>query len=302
MHPSRLPLRRRVALALVPLGAALMWGGSGLALPAHAAEGADLRATFQAMRSRLASTPLQRPMVLESTDTATGLKGDVFAVVNHPLQTIDNALAQPAQWCEALLLHLNNRACTVSNGVDGGKQITLSVVRKYDQPVDSAFVLPFSFRVVDASRDHLEFALGAASGPLGTSNYRIALEAIALDPQHSFLHFSYAYDEGFLAHTATQAYLATFGRNKVGFTIVGHKPDGKPDYIRGTRGLVERNAMRYFLAVDSYLGTAADPSSRWNAWFTATEKYPEQLHEVGRATYLELKKEDAGSRGSLPRG
>jgi hypothetical protein len=88
-----------------------------------------------------------------------------------------------------------------------------------------------------------------------------------------------------------QAYLATFGRSKVGFTVQGQTADGKPDYIRGTHGLVERNAMRYFLAVDAYLANG-DATARRNAWYTATEKYPRQLHEIDRAAYLDLKTSD----------
>ncbi len=79
----------------------------------------------------------------------------------------------------------------------------------------------------------------------------------------SFLHFSYAYDEGFLTRNALKAYLATFGRGKVGFTVLGTQPDGAPYFIGGTRGLMERNAMRYFLAVEACLGAAGlDPAAR----------------------------------------
>lgn len=88
-----------------------------------------------------------------------------------------------------------------------------------------------------------------------------------------------------------KAYLATFGRSKVGFTVVGKASDGKGELIRGTRGLVERNAMRYFLAVDAYL-SAESAVARRQAWFNATEQYPLQLHEIDSARYLELKAED----------
>ena len=129
---------------------------------------------------------------------------------------------------------------------------------------------------------------------MGTSNYRIALEAIPVGEGRTFLHFTYAYEHSMLTRVMTQAYLATFGRGKVGFTVVGHMAGGEVDYIGGTRGLVERNAMRYFLTVDAYVGAVRDPlpaqfERRLALWFTGIEQYPRQLHEVDRATYLELK-------------
>ncbi|MDM0110806.1 hypothetical protein QTI66_01525 [Variovorax sp. J22R133] len=265
-----------------------------------------MRATYQQMQGALASSPLRRPLQLSSSETSDGLKGDVYAVVNHPMSSVIAAFGTASHWCDALLLHLNNRDCRVSrNGA--GEMITLSVVRKFDKPVDDAFQLPFTYKVVDRAADHLEATLTAGEGPFGTSNYLIVLEAVALDARKSFLHFSYKYDDGTVARKATQAYLATFGRNKVGFTVTGKLPNGEPEYVRGTAGLVERNAMRYFLAVDAYLGAGtpgqgaeAQSVARQKAWFAATEKYPKQLHETDLATYLALKRSDAQRRSRAP--
>lgn len=43
--------------------------------------------------------------------------------------------------------------------------------------------------------------------------------------------------------------VATVGSDKIGFAVIGHEPDGTPLYIGGTRGVVERNTMRYYLAL-----------------------------------------------------
>ncbi|MDT4876423.1 hypothetical protein FQZ97_1118590 [compost metagenome] len=93
--------------------------------------------------------------------------------------------------------------------------------------------------------------LEAEDGPLGTRRYRIKLEAVALDERRSFLHLSYSYAYGLAARLATQAYLATLGRNKVGFSIVAHDAEGQPVYIGGMRGVIERNTMRYYLAIEA---------------------------------------------------
>jgi hypothetical protein len=142
--------------------------------------------------------------------------------------------------------------------------------------------------------------LSAESGPLGTSNYRVTLEAVALDERKSFLHFSYSYDHNTMVRLGTMAYLATFGSDKVGFTVLGKTPEGQPDYIRGLRGLVERNAMRYFLTLDAYLSAPGPEQAdrRQRRWFAAAEQYPRQLHEVDLDTYLALKREDRQRDGA----
>jgi hypothetical protein len=50
-------------------------------------------------------------------------------------------------------------------------------------------------------------------------------------------------------------YYATIGRDKKGFSIIatGNKTD--PVYVRGVRGSVERNAVRYYLAIQTYMDT-----------------------------------------------
>ncbi|CAN5544084.1 hypothetical protein BH10PSE18_BH10PSE18_04180 [soil metagenome] len=253
-------------------------------------------AQHQAIAARLASSPFGRPVVLDSLELPDGLKGDVYAIVDHPLRKMEEALRTPGRWCEALLLHLNNRRCQVAEE-QGRAMLTLSVVGRYDKPVDSAFMLPFVFRMLSATPDYMAVQMSAEEGPFGTSNYYVMLEAIPVDAGRTFLHFSYAYDHNLMARIATQAYLATFGRDKVGFTALGTLPGGETDWIRGTRGLVERNAMRYFLAVDAYLSAIDAPAAqqvedRLQAWFSSVEKYPRQLHEIDRATYLDLKRED----------
>jgi len=73
-----------------------------------------------------------------------------------------------------------------------------------------------------------------------------------------------------------RAYLATLGSDKVGFTIMGKLPDGQPKYVGGMRGVVERNTMRYYLAIEAHLGALATPlplqrQKRLHNWFIATE-------------------------------
>lgn len=253
-----------------------------------------LRAVHQRMSDKLNHSSFGRAVQLDSMETADGLQGDVYAVVEHPLPEIATALKDPAHWCDVLTLHVNNRRCRTGSGPQGSEMLTLYVVRRYDKPIDQAFELPFVYRVAGSSPEHLLVELSAESGPLGTSNYRVTLEAVALDERKSFLHFSYSYDHNTMVRLGTMAYLATFGSDKVGFTVIGKTPEGQPDYIRGLRGLVERNAMRYFLTLDAYLSApgADQAERRQRRWFAGAEQYPRQLHEIDLDTYLALKRED----------
>lgn len=289
--PAPFPLWCRIGLWL-----ALCAWASGAQAALEAGSAQALRALHYKLGGQLAHSPLKRPVVLDSAETDGGLQGDVYAVVDHSLEEVRRALEQSSQWCDMLLLHINNRRCRVARG-PGGDTLTLSVVPRYDKPIEQAFELSFVYRTPQATRDYLLVDLSAESGPMGTSNYRVMLEAVPLGEHQTFLHFAYAYDHNVVARLATMAYLATFGSEKVGFTVIGKKPNGDPEYIRGLRGLVERNAMRYFLALDAYLDGLAVPSAerdtqRLNRWFEAVERYPTQLHEIDRTTYLGIKRED----------
>jgi len=139
--------------------------------------------------------------------------------------------------------------------------------------------------------------LTADEGPLGTRNYRIVLEAAPVEGGRTFVRLSYSYSYGMVAQLAMQAYLVTIGRGKVGFTVVGKDPDGQPRYIAGMRGVTERNTMRYYLAVESYLGALSVPPSErteksFHDWFDAIERYPRQLHEMQQGDYLAMKRKE----------
>jgi hypothetical protein len=113
----------------------------------------------------------------------------------------------------------------------------------------------------------------------------------------TFIHLSYSYAYGLVGRLAMQAYLGTTGRNKVGFTVAGTQTDGQPLHIGGMRGVVERNTMRYHLAIEAFLGALSEPpqaqlEKRLHDWFAAIERYPLQLHEMEQAAYLDMKRKE----------
>jgi hypothetical protein len=98
------------------------------------------------------------------------------------------------------------------------------------------------------------------------------------------------------ARLAMQGYLATIGRDKVGFSVVGRQADGQPQFIGSTRGVIERNTMRYYLAIEAYLGALGLPPAqqvekRLADWHSGVERYPRQLRELERGEYLAMKRE-----------
>ena len=283
---------RRLSFSVVlglALGLPVIGLGSALAQDADA-----LRVRHAELRGALANSPFARPLHLESTQNAGELKGDVYAVVEQPFAIVGQALQGMDHWCDLLILHLNVKSCAWTGKPD---VLNLHVGRKFDQPLADAHRIDFKYRVVAASADYLHVQLGADTGPMSTRNYRLALEAVPLDARRSFVHMSYAYAYGLAARIGLQAYLATAGRDKVGFSVVGKDADGKPLYVDSVRGVVERNAMRYYLAIEAYLGAYDAPGAeqldkRLNDWFNATERYPRQLREMDRSEYLDMKRRE----------
>jgi hypothetical protein len=259
-------------------------------------DAASLRAHHVALRAQLANNQFQRPLYLVSSEDSGELKGDIYALIDQPYAVVGPALQGMDRWCDILILHLNVKSCRASTP-RAGDTLSLNIGRKFDQPLTDEYLFEFLYTVTVVNPDYLQVVLNAEQGPLGTSRYRVVLEVVALDANHSFLHLSYTYAYGTMARVAAQGYLATIGRNKVGFSIVSRKANGQPVYIRSVRGVIERNTMRYYLAIEAYLGALSVPASerlekRLNDWFAGIERYPVQLHELERDEYLHMKRKE----------
>lgn len=284
--------RRRLPAVLLLAALVFLPGTYGQDAPA-------LRTRHASLREQLENSAFQRPLVLESTQSDRMLRGDIHAVIAQPYRVVGAALSDMGNWCDILMLHLNVKDCRM-RAAGGRKLLRVFIGRKFDQPLADAYRVDFTYRIAADDPGYLQVQLSADSGPLGTKDYRIALEAIPLDATHSFVRMSYSYRYGLMAEIALHLYLTTVGRGKVGFSVVGRNPDGTPIYVDNERGVVERNTMRYYLAVEAYLSAQAlspaeQTERRLNNWFAAIERYPRQLHEMEREDYLRMK------RGELER-
>lgn len=266
-----------------------------LSSSAHAQNAAALNSRYVTLRSELTNNRFKRPLHLDSSESKGVLKGDVYAQIDKPYALIAPSLQSASRWCDILILHLNVKNCRASI-TKVGSVLAMRVGRKFDQPLDDTYAFEFLFKVAESRSDYMRVTMDAADGPIGTSDYRIILEMVRLDAQRSFLHLSYAYGYGVRANVAMRAYLATAGRDKLGFTAAGRKANGEPNYVGGVRGIVERNTVRYYLAIESYLSASgASPEQlekRLNAWHNGVEQYPLQLHEMEREEYLAMKRKE----------
>lgn len=227
--------------------------------------------------------------------------GEVFGLTDLPFATAEARLRDPQTWCDILFLHYNVKACTHSGtGRDSG--LVLYLGRKYFQPLYKAYKVPGRFRIVAVTDDFLRVAVGAPQGPLGLDGYRITLQATPDGQGRTLLHFTYSFNYGDLASWAMQGYFATFGRDKIGFSR--DRATGEP--VAGIQGMVERNAMRYYLAIEAYAHTLSVPAerrldARLKDWFALTARYPRRLKEMDEKQYLTQKhKELAQARRELP--
>ena len=254
-----------------------------------------LRESYGEVAERLAKSPFGQPLYLEAAESDRKLTGHAYALLPQPFAQASRALAEPAQWCDILLLPFNTKHCEASADAPERMALAVFVGRKFSTPLEKTHRLDLRFQVVARGPDYLQVLLTAPEGPFGTRDYRIVLELMPADGGLSFLHFGYSYAYGTLARTAMQAYLSTIGAHKVGFTIEGKDEQGRPMPVRGLRGVIERNTMRYYLAIDAYLRAQNAPAGERparmiDAWFEAVERYPRQLHELERSDYVEMKR------------
>lgn len=256
--------------------------------------GAALRERYASLQGPLQANQFGRPLVLDSIETPNRLQGDIYAIIDYPLGFVSAGLANPDHWCDVMLLHINTKYCHATAGLSG-TVLRVNIGGKGPEELADSGRIEFRFSIAAATPNYFAAVLDAKDGPLGTSDYHIRLETVALPKARTFLHLTYSYATSLAGRMAMKTYLGTVGRNKVGFTLTGTQVDGQAGYIGGVRGLVERNTMRYYLAIDSFLGAAdAAPAARLEHrlqnWFTAVERYPRQLHEVDRAEYLAMKR------------
>jgi hypothetical protein len=262
----------------------------------------EMTRQYQIHEQALGLTQYKRPLIIESIESDTTLKSEVYAVINYPFDAVQEALIKPDHWCDALILHINIKYCRMGHSAQG-VLLNLNVGQKFEQPLPQTYQPVFNFKVLERTENYFSINLTANNGPLMTYDYDILLEAIPLENEQTFLRFKYAYSFGTLGKVAMQTYLTTIGHNKVGFTVSDVQPNGEKVFIKGIRGVIERNTMRYFLAIDAYLASENEVHeqqllNRLYNWYDSTELYKVQLHEVERNEYIKMKQNEVSRQNT----
>jgi hypothetical protein len=275
--------------------AIVLWCSVGHAAEPSAGTGQALLSGYPAIRTSLEKNQFGAPIRLESVEASGTLRVDMYGILQTPFAAVRVALLSPAGWCDITSLHVNIKACTWNRAEDYSL-LTLYSGRKYYQPPADAYQLKLKFRVVSQQPDYFDLALTANEGPLHTKDHRIRLEAAPLNAGQTLVHLSYAYSHGPVANIAIKTYFATIARDKVGFSLI-EAQDGKRYYVDGVRGSIERNTMRYYLALETYLDALNYPKGqrferRIARWYDLTARYPRQLKEMEKADYLAEKRRE----------
>ena len=279
----------------VKLFTLLLW----ITLPATAWSNVDgasqLRLHHQKMQSLFLEPDVKFPFNIHSSEIDNRLSADVYVEIKRPFEEVATVLSNPNSWCEFMQLNLNIKSCT-SQQNPGQTALTFYAGRKHYQAPETAYQLNYHYQVSTLTSNYMKVVLDADKGPFGTRDYRIIVEATPIETA-TFVRIHSSYQTSFSSRLGTQAYLATLGQSKLGFSIEGKTATGKPVYITGIRGIIERNVMRYYLALKAYFDTAHLSyderfEARINTWFDLSENYATQLHELERDEYLQAKRQE----------
>lgn len=288
--------RSRAVLLLAAIGL-LAW------LPAARAADRTLAALsvrYEQLRPALAHNPFDAPIHVQSETRDGALGADVYGLIARPFAQVSATLAAAKHWCDFIPLHLNVKACVYGENAGGRDWLTFYVGRKFYQTPGDAYALHYRFRVLEHAAGYLHLRMDAADGPVGTSDYVVELEAMPVG-ERTLVKIHVAYQPSLSSRLATNVYLSTLGRDKVGFSRPADSHEAQ--FVKGVRGVTERNAMRYYLALQSLLET--DPKAGFEVraahWFDLTEHYRRQLHELDRAEYLSAKRREHANQLRLQR-
>ncbi|MCC5859306.1 MAG: hypothetical protein JJT90_14195 [Ectothiorhodospiraceae bacterium] len=287
------------------LASLLMMAAPGHSTPAGADDTAlhpDIRteAGQREILERIRQSPFPEPIVLRSAEESDAIHGDIHGIVQEPLERLAGYLRQTTHWCGMLFLHLNVKTC-LQAGDAGEGEIGLYLGRRYYQEPDEADLVRFRLEVIKDDENLSAVDLRSDRGTLGAQDIRIQVQVVPLDDERSLAHMRYSVGLGWFARTSLRLYLRTIGRDRIGFTVIGTDQAGDPVHVNGLRGVIERNTVRFYLAMQAFTEypEADQLQARLERWFELTDQYPEQLRELDRETYLDQKRREYENQTAL---
>jgi hypothetical protein len=293
----------RSVLFLLSLAAVLAFNCPAFAEVRPCSKAKTLLEKYPLLESNLVNNQFGVPIYLESKDSDSLLHVDLYSILDYPFDGIKEAIQSPNAWCDITSLMLNIKASTCSK-ISDHWMLTVYTGRKNYQPPEDAFKQDFNFSVAASEPGYMDIVLNSEQGPFFTKNHKIRFEAAPLDEKRTFMHFSYDYNCGFFARAAIKTYYETIGHNKKGFSVISFDEKGNPVYQGGVKGAEERNAVRSYLGIRTYMDTlnvSTDQKfeEQLNRWYDMTQQFPLQLHDQEKWEYLDNKRREHGNQVTL---
>jgi hypothetical protein len=242
---------------------------------------------------------------LESSVSKHLSRVDLYGTTKSPFNIVSHELRSPDNLCKIVLLDVNVRACT-DQKVDQKWALTLYHVNRSDKPLKDAYPMKFGYDINAQDPGFISLLLSADRGPFSTQDHRFGFEAVSLDEGTTLIHLRYSFRYSSWAYFLMKSYFSIFGRGMIGFSTVGTNSEGNAVYVRGLRGAVERNVVRYYLAILAYIDTIKiRPEQRFerrvSEWYDLTTRYPRQLFVMEKEEYLIYKRRDRANQLRLQR-
>jgi len=138
-HPRHGRFSLRILLLLLLTGIPLpAWGGEGGA--------PRLQRWYRELYDLSQGTPFGVPLRMHSEERNDQVTTEVYAIFEHPFDTIKAALSSPFSWCEIAPLNVTVKACTYQ--IQPHQTVlTLYIGRKYYQRPQEAASQPYQFVV-----------------------------------------------------------------------------------------------------------------------------------------------------------
>ena len=252
----------------------------------------QLQEKYHDSKDQLENNSFNLPLLITSSCEATNISCDIFGKFDCSFKQVSDVLSDIYCWPEIMLLHENIKTCIVQNQ-NGVFSLTFYFGRKKYQPPEKAYKITMAYNISQKSDDFLDIDFTAEEGPLLTRNYKLQIQAVPIE-KGTFIRFYCTYDYGYTLKTALNLYYKTLARNKVGFTITSYDKNNDPVYVRGTQGVIERNAVRYYFAILSFLNSMELAKTEhfdrsMIIWYTLISKFPKQLVELKKEVYIENK-------------
>jgi len=268
-----------------------------LAVPPDASWGLDgglprLSGRYPELQEAARRGPFGLPLQVHSEERENQISAEIYGIIDHPFRALAANFTEPGGWCDFLVLNPNIKTCTFRRGAQE-TLLTLYIGSKSYRAPESATEQVYRFLVRARQPEYAAISLTAPEGMLGTTAHRFEFEAGSVAGK-TVVGLSSSFEPSMVSKLLTGIYLGTLGRERIGFSREATEAGAPAGYVRGVKGMVERNVMRYYLALKAFLDTSDLPAGRQfearaSLAYDLMDLYPAQLRQMDKAEYLDIK-------------